>query len=119
MTNLFMEMALVFLGLHCIADFPLQGDFLATHKATNKFIMSVHCTMWTFIVFLGLKYYGIYQWFHIPFLWITHFMIDSLTCSLRGNGKELTSNLIIDQILHLITLGACLFTGIVTLIGGY
>lgn len=35
---------------HCLADFPLQGDFLANGKRDNLYLLSVHSTIWAGLV---------------------------------------------------------------------
>lgn len=44
----------ILLAAHCIGDYPLQGEFLATHKGENNFILLVHCIIYTACVLVGL-----------------------------------------------------------------
>ena len=96
------------LALHCLADYPLQGDFLASFKGKNKICMFVHCVIWSGLIYFGLKHLGIAQYWHIPFLFLGHMLIDCWKCSRSGNGKELTTDLLVDQFLHLIQIIACM-----------
>lgn len=43
----------ILLAAHCIGDYPLQGEFLATHKGENNFILLVHCIIYTACVLVG------------------------------------------------------------------
>lgn len=104
-----MEIIFIFLFLHALADYPLQGDFLANFKGKNWVCMIAHCLIWSGVIYLGLKYYGIAQDWHIPFLFFGHLLIDKWKCSRSGNGKELGQDLVIDQLLHFTQIAVCLF----------
>lgn len=94
------EVLFVFLFLHALADYPLQGDFLAQFKGKNWIAMTAHCLIWSGLIYAGLIYYEINQLWHIPFLFFGHMAIDKWKCSRSGNGKELGSDLLIDQLGH-------------------
>lgn len=102
-----MEKIYVFLFLHALADYPLQGDFLATFKGKNIIAMVAHCLIWAGVIFLGMKYYGHAEWYTFPFLFLGHWAIDKWKCSRAGNGKELTTDLAIDQMLHFAQIAFC------------
>ena len=104
-----LETIFIFLGLHALADYPLQGDFLAQFKGKNWIAMIAHCLIWSFFIFAGLMFFNLNQVWHIPFLFIGHLLIDKWKCSRSGNGKELGSDLLIDQLLHFVQIGICLF----------
>jgi len=102
------ELIFVFLGLHCLADYPLQGDFLAQFKGKNWIAMIAHCAIWTLVIYFGLRMYGITKPWQLPFLFLGHMLIDKWKCSRSGNGKELGSDLVIDQLLHFIQIAVCI-----------
>jgi hypothetical protein len=106
------EMIFLFLFLHALADFPLQGDFLASFKGKNWIAMTAHCLIWSGVIYFGLKAHGLEQWWHIPFLFFGHMAIDKWKCNRAGNGKELGSDLLIDQLLHFGQIAVCLFVKI-------
>ena len=99
----------LFLTLHAIADYPLQGDFLAKFKGTNWIAMIAHCLIWSGVIWIALYLTTDSKNWEFPFLFFGHMLIDKWKCSRSGNGKELTSDLLIDQILHFVQIGACLW----------
>lgn len=103
-----MEKIYVFLFLHALADYPLQGDFLAQFKGKNWIAMIAHCLIWSGVIFAGLKFYGLDKSWSFPFLFLGHMAIDKWKCSRSGNGKELTSDLAIDQTLHFVQIAICI-----------
>lgn len=103
-----MEKIYTFLFLHALADYPLQGDFLAKFKGTNTIAMTAHCLIWAGMIWIGLLFYGIDVVWHFPFLFFGHMAIDYWKCSRAGNGKELTTDLLIDQWLHFVQILVCL-----------
>lgn len=104
-----MEVFYTFLFLHALADYPLQGDFLAQFKGKNWIAMTAHCLIWAGVINTGLVYYSLNSWWSFPFLFFGHMAIDKWKCSRSGNGKELTSDLLIDQLLHFAQILICLF----------
>ena len=103
------EMIFVFLGLHCLADYPLQGDFLARLKGSNWIIMSAHCAIWTFFIYIGLVAFKVHQpMWQLPFLFFGHMVIDKWKCSRSGNGQEIKRDLLIDQCLHFVQIAVCI-----------
>lgn len=99
----------LFLTLHAIADYPLQGDFLAQFKGRNWIAMTAHCLIWSGLIYAGLIYLGIDKAWSMPFLFFGHMAIDKWKCSRSGNGKELGSDLLIDQLLHFLQIAICLY----------
>lgn len=99
----------IFLFLHALADYPLQGDFLAKFKGSNWMAMIAHCLIWAGMIFSGLIFFEMDKSWHFPFLFFGHMVIDKWKCSRSGNGKELGSDLIIDQTLHFAQVFTCLF----------
>jgi len=102
-----MEVIFIMLGLHALADYPLQGDFLAQFKGKNWIAMVAHCLIWSLCIYCGLWLYGVTKEWHLPFLFFGHMAIDKWKCSRSGNGKELGSDLLIDQLAHFIQIMVC------------
>jgi hypothetical protein len=102
------EMIFMFLVLHALADYPLQGDFLATFKGKNAIAMIAHCLIWSGLIYAGLQFYGLAQPAEIMFLFFGHMAIDYWKCGRAGNGKELGSDLVIDQLLHFAQIACCI-----------
>ena len=98
-------MELLFLvGLHFIGDYVLQNDFLAKNKGDNEFLLAVHCYLWTSIICAGLLLLGKFTIASSVFLFIGHFIIDRKKAKRKDKSKALTTDLYIDQALHLIQL---------------
>ena len=55
---MYLEAIAIMLTLHLIADYPMQGDFLANIKGQNFFLLLCHSFMWAGIVYFGLMYLG-------------------------------------------------------------
>lgn len=104
-----MDMIFTFLVLHAIADYPLQGDFLATFKGKNWIAMIAHCLIWSGLIYFGLQFFGVAELWHIPFLFFGHLIIDKWKCNRSGNGKELGSDLLIDQVAHIAQILTCIY----------
>jgi hypothetical protein len=93
------------LGLHMLADYPLQGDFMAKFKGSNKYIMFCHCMLYSFVLTSGLWLLGV-PWHSLLFagltLLTTHFIIDSWKCNIQDKSKALTMDLYVDQGCHIV-----------------
>jgi hypothetical protein len=100
----------MFLVLHCIADYPLQGDFLANFKGKNDFVLLVHSIIWSGVVSFGFLYIGKQIEVIFPVLLVGHFFIDrwkSKKIDKTNKTNALTKDLYIDQALHAIQIAAC------------
>jgi hypothetical protein len=95
------ELILLF-TLHCLADYPLQGDFLANMKGNNYFLLLVHAFIWSGMVWAGFNFIGVKdpEWF--IFLFGGHVGIDHWKCNRPDKSKALTTDLYIDQLGHAI-----------------
>jgi len=100
MSNIF-EAIIVLVTLHTIADYPMQGDFLANIKGKNFFLLMVHSWMWSGIIYFGLMYFGLAQPYDFLQLFIVHTMIDKWKCNRPDKSKALTTDLYIDQAAHM------------------
>ena len=86
---------LALFGLHFIADFPWQGDWLGLNKGKNWELMVYHCLIYagSFAVFTNLS------WKYIAIIFVTHLIIDPLKAR-WGIIKAIWQ----DQVLHLLVL---------------
>ena len=92
-----------------ILDYPLQGEFLATHKAKNNYILFVHSAIWSIGISLCLMYFNLFAVWKLLMLLIGHMVIDAWKC--RGWYKGVISDwtsLYIDQVLHIVQIILCL-----------
>jgi hypothetical protein len=85
--------------LHYLADFPLQGQYLAENKGKNDYLLFAHAFIWSGIISIGLVYFSLFTLTDAFFLLIGHFYIDRWKARLDNSG---INELIVDQILHLI-----------------
>ena len=98
---------------HLIADYPLQGDFLGKMKSTNIFLLWTHVIMYSLVIGLVLDHFGMYTNDKLILLIISHFVIDYWKCriaNITNPNAQLTTNLYIDQGLHIIVLLLCVYT---------
>lgn len=96
------EMIIVFVTLHAIADYPMQGDFLANIKGKNLFLLLVHAWIWSGLIYMGLMYYGLDSPLDFAQLFILHTIIDKIKCSMPDKTKALTRDLYFDQAAHMV-----------------
>ena len=94
--------------LHFIADFPLQGEFLANMKGKFDYLLFVHAFMWAGVISAGLVYFDLFAWWKVVMLLIGHFFIDRWKARKEDKNFALTRDLWIDQSLHLGQLLICL-----------
>lgn len=86
----------VMFGFHSLADYPLQGEFLARYKSENFFVLLCHCSIYALVVTLGFYILqNITKWttdssyvFIYFILFITHVVIDMLKCFYRDELKK-------------------------------
>jgi hypothetical protein len=69
----------VFLA-HFLADYPLQGDFLATWKSKSVYILMVHSFIWAGLVSMALVVFGLFAPWQFVFLFAGHYLIDGWKC---------------------------------------
>lgn len=103
----------VFLA-HFIADYPLQGFFLAEWKSKSWYILFVHSFIWAGLVSCGLAAFGLYAAWKFFFLLIGHFVIDGWKCRTFETPEHRVKTLgvvitglqafFIDQTLHVLQL---------------
>jgi hypothetical protein len=103
---------ILLLTIHCIADYPLQGDFLANVKGKNFFLLCIHAFIWAGMVYAGFMYLGVKDPQCFAFLFIGHVMIDKWKCSRPDKSKALTTDLYWDQLGHLIQILVVMWWGL-------
>ncbi len=95
--------------VHLVTDFPLQGDFLATMKTKNLFILLVHSGIWTGGICYVLTHFGLFSYWKLVFLLIGHAAADRVKDRYSPEDKKLTTSLYIDQLWHAIQLLVVMF----------
>lgn len=94
---------ILLLTVHCLADYPLQGDFLANIKGKNFFLLLVHSFIWAGMIYGALILLNIScNPFWFVFLLVGHVVIDKWKCGRTDKSKALTLDLYIDQAGHLL-----------------
>lgn len=92
---------ILLITIHCLADYPLQGDFLANMKEKNYFLLLVHCFIWSGMVYGGFYLMGLTNNPAVfNSLFIGHLFVDKWKCERTDKTKALTTDLYIDQALH-------------------
>jgi len=97
----------VFLALflaHFIADYPMQGEFLAQMKGKNNYLLFCHVMAYTAVIAAVLWFAGVYAIWKIVALIISHFAVDYWKCHCAPKETALTTSLYIDQVAHFIIL---------------
>lgn len=91
---------------HLLADYPLQGDFLANMKGKNHIVLLTHAGIWTGCITLGLDLLGYHPTtMVVVFLFVVHAIADLLKArNLLWYKKmnALTWGLLIDQLIHVV-----------------
>jgi hypothetical protein len=87
---------------HYIADYPLQGDFLAQTKGKYWYSLFVHSIIYGLTIALCFRLIGVFAIWKAILLIGSHMIIDYKKATAKNKDKALTTYLYIDQILHLI-----------------
>ena len=87
---------------HYIADYPLQGDFLAQTKGKYWYSLFAHSMIYSLTVSLCFKLLGIFVIWKFVVLYLSHYIIDYVKANAKNKEKALTSYLYIDQGLHIL-----------------
>lgn len=88
---------------HLLYDFHWQNDFIAQYKGKRVFILMVHALTWAVFISLVLYLTGIFLWWKLVFLFITHCLIDKWKCQLPKTDDYFWG-IYVDQGLHSLTL---------------
>jgi hypothetical protein len=86
---------------HYVADYPLQGDFLAQTKCKYFYSLLAHSIIYGLTMALTLKLLGVFAIWKAVVLVVSHILIDYKKASAKNKDKALTSYLYIDQALHI------------------
>lgn len=97
-----MEKILWIILAHYIADYPLQGDFLAQTKGKYWYSLLVHSVIYGLTIALALKLLGLFAIWKAIALIISHMIIDYKKATAKNKEKALTTYLYIDQVLHIV-----------------
>lgn len=100
---------LFFLALfyaHLLADYPLQGDFLAQMKGKNHIVLVSHAGIWTgtILVAVHLLGFGVTP-FDVVTLFAVHAVADYCKARQVGVYKKLDAlkgGLLLDQSIHVV-----------------
>lgn len=87
---------------HYIADYPLQGDFLAQTKGKYWYSLLAHSIIHGLTIALALKLLGLFAIWKSIFLIVSHIIIDDKKATAKDKSKALTTYLYINQTLHII-----------------
>lgn len=91
------EIIFFLIFLHYLADFPLQGAYLAENKGKNDYLLFAHSFIWAGAISAGLLYFGLLEVWKLLFLLSGHFIVDRWKARKQGSGNI---ELLIDQFLH-------------------
>jgi hypothetical protein len=97
-----MELFLWVLLSHYIADYPLQGDFLAQTKGKYFYSLLAHSIIYGLSIALCFKLLGVFAFWKAFVLVGSHMLIDYKKATAKNKEKALTSYLYIDQTLHIL-----------------
>ena len=91
---------------HLLADYPLQGDFLANMKGKNNIVLLTHAGIWTGTICTALKLLGYHL---VPWMVICLFVVHAVADLLKArkllwyrNMDALKEGLLIDQGIHIL-----------------
>ena len=96
-----MEKVLFIFGLHYIADFPLQGEFLAQMKGSKVYLLFAHSMIYATVLSAGLLYFSVFSVWKFFILMVSHMLIDSWKCR-KPKDEEHWHLIYYDQAGHLL-----------------
>lgn len=103
--NVFYALAIA----HLLYDWHWQGEFIGVGKSSSNFLLIVHCLTWAFLIGGILAIYGYHNVGNVPFLYLTHFIVDFWKCRIVPSNKRMTNKILLaDQVLHIMSIGVCL-----------
>lgn len=95
---------LIFIFAHLLADYPLQGDFLATMKGKNVIVLFSHAGIWTGCIATAGYLIGFdVGYLDILLLFAVHAIADYLKAANKLWYKKLDAlkgGLLTDQLIH-------------------
>lgn len=96
---------LILIFAHLLADYPLQGEFLATMKGKNMIVLVSHAGIWTGVIATAAHLIGIdINVFDVALLFVVHAVADYFKAKPVGIYRKLDAlrgGLLIDQTIHL------------------
>ena len=102
-------MTMAFLTLlfaHLLADYPLQGEFLATMKGKNMIVLISHAGIWTGTILVATHLLGFdITLLDVASLFVVHAVADYMKAKPVGIYKKLDSlkaGLVLDQSIHVL-----------------
>ncbi|MEK4882581.1 MULTISPECIES: DUF3307 domain-containing protein [Paenibacillus] len=97
---------LILIFAHLLADYPLQGEFLATTKGKNLISLVSHAGIWTGTILIAVHLLGYGVNFNdVIFLFVIHAIADyckAKPVGIYGRMDALKGGLLLDQIIHLL-----------------
>lgn len=105
---------LILLFAHLLADYPLQGDFLANMKGKNIIILFTHAGIWTGCIATAGYLMGYHiGYFDVAFLFVIHAIADHLKATNKlwyKNMDALKGGLLSDQLIHVVQISLFILT---------
>jgi len=86
---------------HYLADYPLQGEYLAQTKGKYWYSLFAHSMIYALTVSLCFKLLGVFIIWKFIFLLISHIIIDYVKANAKDKDEALTTYLYVDQSLHI------------------
>lgn len=97
---------LILLFAHLLADYPLQGDFLAKMKGENVIVLISHAGIWTGCIAIAGYLIGFdVNYIDVSLLFFVHAIADYLKANSKlwyKNLDALKCGLLSDQLIHVI-----------------
>lgn len=104
---------LLLLFVHLLADYPLQGDFLAKEKGHNIIALVSHAGIWTGCIVVTGHLIGFdVGLMDVVLLFGIHAVADYLKCANRlwyRKLKPLKGGLAVDQLIHVAQISLFIF----------
>ncbi|MFH0902324.1 MAG: DUF3307 domain-containing protein [Pseudomonadota bacterium] len=91
---------IVLLGAHFLADFPLQGSFLAAMKGRRLYILFAHAFIYAAVLGLALFVLGCYADWKVGVLLLSHMLIDGWKANMPADDAH-WHLIYYDQLMHL------------------
>lgn len=84
---------------HFLADFPLQGEYLAREKCSSYLILAAHCMIYTGVLAAALVALKVLVPWKVCLLFVTHVSMDQMKCRFfKSSGWGLW----VDQAYHIL-----------------